>query len=131
MDHQLFVIVIPVLLNPVIIAMTFPLVMVHDPGVYSTLAEIVLFIVNVVLTLLPATSVMTSVYVPSFVIVVPLVRGSQFSVAVAPVRLSTNVIVISALYVFPSANHEYVGRILSIVNVAELEFPASSITSKV
>ena len=37
-DPQLFVIVIPVLLNPVSVAMTFQLVNVHDHGLYMIFA---------------------------------------------------------------------------------------------
>lgn len=124
-------ILIPVLLNHVIIATTSPLVTVRDPGVYSILAVIALFMVNVAVTLFPATSVTMSVYVQLLVMLVPFVNGNQSSVAVTPARLSSNVMMISELYVFQFTKPEYVGGILSIVNVAELKFPALSIASNV
>jgi len=57
----LFVMVIPVLLNPVMVAITFPLVMVCEDGIYSIVAVMTLSIVNITELVLPAASVTMSV----------------------------------------------------------------------
>ena len=57
--------------------------------------------------------------------------GAPLRVAVTPVRLSLNVTVISVLYVLLFVKPEYCGGILSMVKVAELLFPALSMTSNV
>jgi hypothetical protein len=53
--------VIPVLLNPVMVAITFPLVMVCEDGIYSIVAVMTLSIVNITELVLPAASVTMSV----------------------------------------------------------------------
>ena len=67
-DHQLLVIVIPVLLNPVSVATTFQLVQLHDAGAYATVAiGCILSIhvtVAVALPVFPAISVNVKVNVP-------------------------------------------------------------------
>jgi len=63
-----------------------------------------------------------------------LVMIFPFSVAVTHVLLSSNVMVISVVYVDPLVNPEYVGGVLSIrvtVAVVDHVFPIESINSKV
>ena len=70
-SQLLLVMIIPVLLNQVMVDVTFPLVIDHDHGEYSILAVMVLSMVNVPVAVLFAMSVTMSTYVPLAVIVVP------------------------------------------------------------
>lgn len=103
--------------------------LVHHPPHPPHPQLVVLLRVNVAITLLPATSVTTSVYVPLVEIIVPLVNGDPLSVAVSHVRLSLNVIVVSLVYVAPLVIPKYCGEILSIhvtVVIVSPVFPAQS-----
>jgi hypothetical protein len=78
---------------------------------------IVLSIINVTPVVLPAASVMISVYVPFAIIVVPFTKAVPLSVAVAQELLSVNMIVMSVLYVLPLVAPENVGGVLSIRDI--------------
>jgi len=100
----------------------------HHPPHHHPHDEL-LFRVNVVVTLLPALSVTSSVYVPFVEIIEPLPNGKLFSVAVTHERLSLNVIVMLLVYVVQLLIPKYCGKILSIrvtVAVVDHVFPTLS-----
>lgn len=69
-------------LNPVIVAITSLLIRLHEAGTYSTVAVgMLLSRVNVIHVVLPARSVSMSSYVPSPVMIVPLIYIAPLSVA--------------------------------------------------